>query len=205
MTWEYDVCFLEYTEASQFLKTSLGISQLDHDLDRKVLLPYYNMLIKYLNKKLIELGSDDIKAKVQLVLDTYDYCADRICAGPLIGVENPETGTQLLAKEILGEDGFMSENYDQDRFVFAMADALSSLRLRLKFQYIYLWEQEPDDGECCRCGMKGETEEDYESWVSGVNPEDELYDRANYTRSNSAWQVSKDRICDCYRHSSEEN
>jgi hypothetical protein len=30
-----------------------------------------------------------------------------------------------------------------------------------------------------------------------------MFDRSNYERSNSAWQISKDRYCDCYRHATE--
>ena len=77
---------------------------------------------------------------------------------------------------------------------------MSTLCLRLRFQYAYLFAQEPD-GECCVCGARGQTETDYESWESGVYPEDECYDRSNYFRSTSAWGLEKDRFCECYRHS----
>lgn len=187
MTWNYSEVYVEYQEASEYLKSSLGITQLDHDMERKVLLPYYNMLVKYLNRKLIELGSDSIKDKVQLVLDQYDFCADCVC----------EEKVLELAELILGS-GASDEEYREERFVFSLADFFSSLRMRLKFQYINLFRQEPS-GECCTCGPAGQTEEDYESWTSNVFPNDEEYDRTNYTRTSTPWQVEKTRYCDCYR------
>lgn len=92
---------------------------------------------------------------------------------------------------------------ERDRFIFAWSHAMTAICMRLRFQYAGLWDQEAESGDCCNCGGKGETTDDYESWVSNVYSNDEEYDRTNYTRTNSAWQISKNRICDCYRHSSE--
>lgn len=199
MNWNYEIAYTEFQEASEYIKNKLGIVQLDFDLGRQVLLPYQVMILKYLNSKLIQTASEDIKVNIQLILDTYSYGADLICFGPIEDEEEEwKTGTLKLAAEVLGPDGVEAEEYDTDRFVFAWTNALTSLCLRLKLQYAYLFEQEPS-GDCCQCGAKGETDRDFESWVSGVYPEDELYDRTNYLRSNSSWQVSKSRYCDCYR------
>lgn len=198
MIWEYSKCQAEYTEVVEYFKNSLGLYALDHDLDHKVLLPYYTAIIKWTNAKLIAEATEDMRAKVSLILDLYTYVADQVCLGPVIGVEDPITGAQELAKEILGENILEDENYDQDRFIFCLGDFFSSLRLRLKFQYIHFFEQEVS-GDCCTCGAKGQDEDDYESWTSGSYPNDEEYDRANYMKPNSAWKVSKDRVCDCYR------
>jgi len=186
MEWNESKCYLMLQESQEYLKNSLGISQLDIDTSRTMLLPYFVQIVKYINGKLITLASDSIKAKVELIFDIFNDGADLICT---------ESTIDLVR---LVEVDMISEHYDQDRFVFSWTNLLSTLCLRLKFQYAYLFE--PDyDGECCKCGTPGQTTTDFESWTSGVYSEDEEYDRTNYTRTNSAWQVSKDRYCDCYR------
>jgi hypothetical protein len=193
MLWDTEECYLKYVQVSDFLKGILGISQLDIDLDRKVLLPYQTQIIDYLNTRLIKLGTDDIKAKLNEVFDIFSWGADLICSEAAI-----ELGRQIGI-------GTENELYDQDRFVFSWTDLMSTLRLRLKLQYAYLFASEDSglDDNCCCCHTAGETTADYESWQSGVNPNDEVYDRTNYDRVNSSWKVSKDRYCECYRHSSQ--
>lgn len=192
MVWDLDECYIKYQQVSDYLKNALGISQLDLDLERKVLLPYQTQIIEYLNKRLIALGSDNIKVKVQEIFDIFSWGADLICS----------KGAVELAWQV--GIGTESENYDQDRFVFSWADLMSTLRLRLKLQYAYLFAQDTAECEdCCCCGKPGDTTADYESWTSGVYPEDEVYDRTNYGRVTTAWEVSKDRYCECYRHSSQ--
>lgn len=188
MVWDYKECQVLYAEALEYLKSSLGITQLDLDLDRQCLLPYQVVIIKYLNRKLIELGADDIKDKIEKIFDIYDEGTVRI-------VEDLEP--RQYAEEIGCE--IENEEFYCCRFVFAWTNLLTALCIRLKFQYAYLFEQ-TGDSECCVCGGRGETWKDHESWVSNVMPNDEDYDRTNYSRANSAWQVSKDRYCDCYRH-----
>jgi len=192
MIWNYDDCYLKYVQVSDFLKGMLEISTLDLDLERKVLLPYQTQIIDYLNTRLIKLGSDDIKAKLNEIFDIFDWGANLIC-----------TKSALELGETIGVE-VNSEEYDQDRFVFSWADLMSTLRLRLKLQYAYLFaDSSSDDDNCCSCCSKGETVSDYESWTSGVYPEDETYDRTNYDRVNTAWKVSRNRYCECYRHSSQ--
>ena len=54
---------------------------------------------------------------------------------------------------------------------------------------------------CCKCGAKGQTTGDYESWTSRVFPQDEVYDRGftEQDRSTTAWGTRVERYCDCYR------
>ena len=194
MVWDSEECYLKYVQASDYLIRTLGISQLDLDLDRKVLLPYQTQIIDYLNTRLIKLGTDDIKAKLNEVYDIFSWGADLICSEAAI-----ELGRQIGI-------GTEDEQYDQDRFVFSWADFMSTLRLRLKLQYSYLFASDDsglDDNCCGCCGGAGQIVSDYESWQSGVYPEDETYDRTNYGRVNTAWKVSRDRYCECYRHSSQ--
>lgn len=192
MTWDNQECYVAYTQYLEYLKNSLGIGQVDFYMGRSELLPYHTQIVKYLNERLIILGSDDIKAKVTEILDIFDHGASLICDGAV-----PD-----LAYEVEIPTG--DPEYMCCRFVFAWTNALSTLALRLKFMYGYLFEPEYDPF-CCRCGAIGETYEDYESWTSGVFPNDESYDRANYTRNNSSRGIRKTRYCDCYRHSSQDD
>ena len=192
MTWDYKECCIEYTESLEYLRNCLGIVQVDNDMDRKELLPYQVVILRYINRRLIELGTDVLKHKIEEILKIYDEGADLI-----VSCNVPELAATL------GIDT-EHEEYCCCRLVLAWTNFLTALCIRLKFQYAYLFTPEYD-GECCKCGSKGQTTKDLESWVSNVFPEDEMYDRSNYSRSNSAWQVSKDRYCDCYRHSSEDD
>lgn len=189
MTWNNQECYTLYTQYLEYLKSSLGISQVDYYMGRSELLPYYTQITKYLNERLIILGTDDIKTKIIEILNIFDHGAELIC----------NCGTLDLAREVGISSG--DPEYMCCRFVFSWTNALSTLCLRLKFQYAYLFEPEYDPF-CCRCGAIGETYEDYESWTSGVYPNDESYDRTNYTRNNSSWGVNKTRYCECYRHGS---
>ena len=192
MVWDYEDCYIKYLQASDYLKGQLGISQLDLDSDRKVLLPYQTQILEYLNTRLIKLGSDDIKTKINEIFDSFSWGADLICSEAALE----------LAREV--GIGVGDELYDQDRFVFSWADLMSTLRMRLKQQYSYLFSDSDGDDDCCGCcAGKGQTTEDYESWQSGVYPEDETYDRANIGRVSTAWSVSKNRYCECYRKNSQ--
>jgi hypothetical protein len=190
MTWNNQECYVLYTQYLEYLKNSLGISQVDFYTKRPELLPYYTKIVEYLNKRLIILGTEDIKSKIIEILDIFEHGADLICDGNVIS----------LADEV--DISYEDPEYMCCRFVFAWTNALSTLCLRLKFQYAHLFEPEYDPF-CCRCGAIGETYEDYESWTSGVFPNDEAFDRANYYRNNSSWGIRKTRYCECYRHSSE--
>ena len=174
MEWNERECRVLYAEALEYLKNSLGITQLDADLSHTCLLPYQVVIIKYLNRELIQLGTDSIKAKIERVLEIFKEGECRI-------VEDMEP--RKFAEEIRCD--IESENFHCCRFVFAWTNLLTALCIRLKFQYAYLFSQEYD-GKCCKCGTRGQTTKDYESWVSNVFPEDELFDRSNYERGKSA-------------------
>lgn len=197
--------YTTYKEALEYLKYSLQISQLDLWLEDARLFPYQVKIIKYLNSKLINLGSDKIKDKVQAVFDIFDFGAHKIC--DLQGGKNPDI-------ERIKEDGWLfdlvdnesqivyipEDEYEQDLFIFSWTNFMTSLCMRLKFQYAYLFKQDINQS-CCTCGTPGQTEEDYESWVSDIYPEDESFDRSNYYRTNTNWGTTQDRYCDCYRNS----
>ena len=215
MIWN-DSYIYRHEQAEVYLKQKLGLTQLDYWKERTVLIPYYYYIINYLNTQLSDLGTDDIKELVEKVLEIFEWGGDLIidhkvcflaykvgCIGGFdVGPGNPEEySDDLLPADWTGIEVDDEDDIDFDKiyFVFCWSDFMSTLRLRLKFQYGYLFAQEPD-GECCVCGARGQTETDYESWESGVYPDDECYDRTNYFRSNTAWGVQKDRFCECYRH-----
>ena len=215
MVWD-DSYYYKYEQAETWLKQKLGLSQLDYWNERQVLIPYYYYIVSYLDQQLADLGTDDIKELVEKVLEIFEWGGDLIIAhkvcllahtvGCIGGFDVGSSGTGEYSDDLLPEDwtGVEVDNenditFDRIYFVFCWSDFMSTLRLRLKFQYGYLFAQEPD-GECCVCGARGQTETDYESWESGVYPEDECYDRSNYFRSNTAWGLEKDRFCECYKH-----
>ena len=200
MIWN-DSYYIKHEQAETYLKQLLGLSQLDYWKERQVLIPYYYYIINYLDQMLKDLGTDDIKELVEEVLRIFEWGGDLIIAHKVYFLAY-KIGCIEGEPEEYGDDKDWTEDdieFDKIYFVFCWSDFMSTLRLRLKFQYGYLFAQEPD-GECCVCGARGQTEADYESWESGVYPEDECYDRTNYFRSNTAWGLEKDRFCECYKH-----
>lgn len=210
MIWDVTECNIIYTQVLSYLLCSLGLPQLllynlkdeetteeeeqtgtesESPLRSKLLLPYHTVIVQYLNEKLVELGTTEIKPKVQKILDIFDWGADLICT----------TRASELA-ECIGID-VENEQYDNDRFVFSWTNLMTALYIQLKLLYLYLFEQSVSD-DCCGCNKgKGQTQEDYESWSSGVYPNDETYDRTNYTRTSSAWGLTTDpEKCECNRH-----
>ena len=204
MIWNTTDCNIIFAQILSYLLSTLGLTQLDiYKIEKEtttenegeevvnrdaLLLPYHTVIVQYLNEQLIALDTDDIKTKVQKILDIFDWGADLICTtraeelGNCIGIDT------------------QSENYDQDRFVFAWTNLMTSLCIRLKLQYLYLFDQDVST-DCCNCNKsKGQTQEDYESWSSGVYPNDETYDRTNYTRTGSAWGLTNPPTpCECNR------
>lgn len=217
MVWD-DSYYLKHEQAETYLKQILGLTQLDYWKERQVLIPYFYYIINYLDQQLTDLGTEDIKELVEEVFRIFEWGGDLIIDHKAcllaykigcinlnelgIGPSDPEKySDDLLPKDwaSIEIDGESEIAFNRTYFVFCWSNLMSTLCLRLKFQYGYLFAQEPD-GECCVCGARGQTETDYESWESGVYPEDECYDRSNYFRSNTAWGLEKDRFCECYKH-----
>lgn len=210
MKWDITECNIIFTQVLSYLKCTLGLTQLDiynlpgllddevilegdnGEIDENrntLLLPYHVAIIQYLNEQLIAIGTTEIKPMIQKILDIFDWGANLICT----------TRAKELG-EYIGID-VESDLYDQDRFVFSWTNLMTSLCLRLKLQYLYLFEQSVSD-DCCDCNKgKGQTQKDYESWSSGVYPNDEVYDRTNYARTGSAWNLTTEPgKCECNRH-----
>ena len=222
MFWDSSY-YIKYKQASSYLKSVLGLPMLDNYKGRTEFTPYYYYIISYLNSKLIETGTEDIKLLVDKIFEVYEYGVDMLIAGKMrdlafeAGMLTTIDGDYIPGKEVEDDEilpdvdyldietGDVADEiyYNQEFFIFCWSDFMSTLIMRLRFQYAYLFAQEPD-GECCVCGARGQTESDYESWQSGVYPEDECYDRSNYYRSNKAWGTNKARFCECYKHSTTE-
>ena len=218
-----DDYYARFDQSMVYLENKLGITQLDFWSERDVLTPYFYYITNYLNKRLVDLGTEDPKSLIEEVFSVFEWGGDLIIEhkpmklaleigiiSDLYGnyVPDPETESgeidnddQILPDiDYIDLDGESYIDFFISYFIFCWSDFFSALCLRLKFQYAYLFAQEPD-GECCTCGPRGQTETDYESWESGVYPEDECYDSTNYFRSNTAWGLNKARFCDCYKHS----
>lgn len=87
--------------------------------------------------------------------------------------------------------------YEQDRFVFCWTNVMSCLQTRLKIQYASLLE-EPVSTDCYCCCGTGESWKDWESYSSGVYPEDEEYYDAGLNPGTSVWTtINKKGGCGC--------
>lgn len=177
------------------LHNYLGVTP-DIDLDRDVLYPYYDAILKYVNGKLTEsivAGNTELKELVNLVFDIFSDGADKICD---YQVDELKTLIQLDY-----------ESYESNHLSFTWGHVMTSLCTILRMVYAYLFDKVDDDGCNCKCHFKKKccrnTTSEYESWVSNVYPEDEEYDTANYGRVNSPWQSGLIKFNDCYRHDTE--
>lgn len=101
------------------------------------------------------------------------------------------------------EQGCRFIPYDQDRFIFTWTNVLSCLLTRLKLQYSGLLTEDVIQGCGCCCG-KGETWKDWESYSSGVWPEDEEYGNYDMGTTTTSWRATSGiPQCGCsYRTSS---
>ena len=196
MRWNKSDGYIARVTAETTLKNFLGISTLDYYVDSEEnFIPYYTYVMEYINEKLVILGETDIKLRLDEVMRIMNYGAEKIASD----------ATRDLVRALGIETDIVEEDADnivfnQDRFVFAWTGFMTSLWMRLKFQYANLFV-EPINNECCKCGARGDTTSDYESWSSKVFPQDEVYDRSNFerTRSTTAWGTRAKRYCDCYR------
>lgn len=193
MKWNDERGYLTYQSSLQGLKSQLGVSQIDYTM-RCELAPYITYILDYLNKKLILLGPDaSIKTKIQEIFDIFDLGADKIVSGATLDLVwdlGIDTGEIYVENEEIP--------YNQDRFVFTWSNVLTALMVRLKFQYSSLLVQEPSlDCPCINGCGHGETTADFESWQSGVYPEDEEYSYYSYKDTNRTWGVTNAEYPEC--------
>lgn len=184
MKWNDKRGYLTYQSALQSLKAQLGISNIDYTL-RCELAPYITYILDYLNKRIILLGSTDLKIKLQEIFDIFELGTDKIVSGAVLDLVwelGIDTGDIYVDDEEIP--------YNQDRFVFSWSNIMTALVVRLKFQYAALLAQ-PESNECpCSNGCgHGQSTSDFESWQSGVYPEDEEYSYYAYNDTASLWRT----------------
>lgn len=194
MKWNKHEGYVKYTSSLENLKSMLGISQIDHYIQRPELSPYDTYIFEYLARRIICLGEVGLKERVSEVFNVFEEGADKIISGATLDLAwelGISTGKIYVPEEEI--------EFNKDRFIFSWSNVLTALCVRLKFQYSSLFVSQVPS-ECCQCGSPGQTTADYESWSSGVYPEDEEFDRVVYNKNHTAWGVNnKDSWCNCYR------
>lgn len=172
MIWDNTKGYQEYKESLEYIKNSLGLTNDDSwFLINRELAPYITSILKWISGKLIELGENtDIKEKLGLVFDLFEDGSEKI-----IALEGKSLAEEIgIETEKLSSDDSNYLTYEQDRFIFSWTNILSSLVEHLKLQYASVLRDSITQGCSCSCG-RGETIKDWESYTSGVYPEDEEY------------------------------
>lgn len=196
MKWNNERGYLTFQTSLQGIKNSLNISAIDI-VERCELMPYYTYIFKYLNERLVLLGTDvTIKEKIQEIFDIFDNGTSKIISNSTLDLAW-ELGIETTDYYDEGTD----LPYNQEYLVFSWSNALTALCIRLKFQYSHLLYQSSNSNNChccCNGGSIGPTTNDIESWTSGIYPEDEEYSGDN---TNSSWRTGADTIecTKCYR------
>lgn len=172
MIWDNTKGYQEYRESLEYIKNSLGLVSDDSwFLINQELAPYITNILKWISGKLIELGENtDIKEKLGLIFDLFEDGSEKI-----IALEGKFLAEEIgIETEKLSLDDSNYLTYEQDRFIFSWTNILSSLVEHLKLQYASVLQDSMIQGCPCSCG-RGETIKDWESYTSGVYPEDEEY------------------------------
>lgn len=172
MIWDNTKGYQEYRESLEYIKNSLGLTNDDSwFLINQDLAPYITSILKWISGKLIEQGENaDIKDKLGLIFDLFEDGSEKI-----IALEGKSLAEEIgIETEKLSSDDSNYLTYEQDRFIFSWTNILSSLVEHLKLQYASILQDPITQGCPCSCG-KGETIKDWESYTSGVYPEDEEY------------------------------
>ena len=172
MIWDNKKGYQEYKESLGNIKNSLGLTNDDSwFLINQDLAPYITSILKWISGKLIEQGENaDIKDKLGLIFDLFEDGSEKI-----IALEGKSLAEEIgIETEKLSPDDPNYLTYEQDRFIFSWTNILSSLVEHLKLQYASILQDPITQGCPCSCG-KGETIKDWESYTSGIYPEDEEY------------------------------
>lgn len=181
MKWNSEIGFIDYRVAVDQIKQKLGLPELYHEV-RRELAPYLTYIMKYLNTRLMMLGDDvELIDLIQEVIDVYSEGSDLI-----VGLRHEELATIVGIEVEENEEEDVLEKYEGDRFIFSWTNVMSSLVTQLKMIYANLFEDPITQG--CPC-TPGETWKDWESYSSGVYPEDEEYSSLGLGTSTK-WRVT---------------
>ena len=189
MKWNDKSGFITYKIALQNIKSYLGISEIDYFM-RYELAPYITYILDYISKRLVLLSEDSgIKEYIQEVFTIREEGESKIIYGAVDDLRR-ELGIDPGEIYVDGEE----IPYIEDRFIYSWSNVMTALLVRIKFQYAGLLAQDPNNE--CPCGdtcYPGQTIKDFESWTSGVYPEDEEYSYYNYKDATSTdWRVNND-------------
>lgn len=189
MKWNDKTGYIKYKVALQNIKSYLGISEIDYFM-RCELAPYITYILEYISNRLVLLPDDsDIKTYIQEIFDIREEGETKIVYG---AVEELRSEVGIDPGEIY-VDG-CEIPYVEDRFIYSWSNIMTALLVRIKFQYAGLLAQSSSND--CPCGdscYPGQTTKDYESWTSGVYPEDEEYSYYNYKdASDTSWRAGND-------------
>ena len=188
MKWTNEEGYIDYKQSLHYLKDSLGINYLNFVL-REELAPYMTRIIQYLSKKLVTLGEDaSILDKLNLIFNTFDYGADLI-----VNLDGIDLAEEVGVLDVSEDD---EVKYEQDRFIFSWSNLMTSLVELLKLQYASLLHEPVKQGCPCICG-NGETWKDFESYTSGVWPEDEEYQTYDLTKTVNTTAFTSLSGCGC--------
>ena len=184
MKWNSETGFIDYRVAVDQIKSKLGLPEMYHEV-RRELAPYVTYIMKYLNTRLMMLGDDaELPELVQEIFDIYSEGSDLI-----IGLKHKDLAEKIgIEIEDWDENLEYLETYEGDRFIFSWTNILSSLTTQLRIMYASLFEDPISQGCPCPC-TPGETWKDWESYSSGVYPEDEEYSSLGLGTSTS-WRVT---------------
>lgn len=189
MKWNDKTGYITYKVALQNIKSYLGISEIDYFM-RCELAPYITYILDYISKRLVLLSEDSgIKEYIQEVFTIREEGESKIVYG---AVDELRSEVGIDNGEIYVENSEIP--YVEDRFIYSWSNIMTALIVRIKFQYAGLLAQNPNND--CPCGdtcYPGQTIKDFESWTSGVYPEDEEYSYYNYKDVTSTdWRVNND-------------
>ena len=189
MKWNDKTGYITYKVALQNIKSYLGISEIDYFM-RCELAPYITYILDYISKRLVLLSEDSgIKEYIQEVFTIREEGESKIIYG---AVDELRSEVGIDNGEIYVENSEIP--YVEDRFIYSWSNIMTALIVRIKFQYAGLLSQNPNND--CPCGdtcYPGQTIKDFESWTSGVYPEDEEYSYYNYKDVTSTdWRVNND-------------
>lgn len=228
MNWNPETGYLDYKMALSDLQKRLGIGVVDWVVRKELAPYLTRIIQYLDRELILLGDSADITDLLDRIFEIFDYGADKIVAllgGELaeeVGIFIDDYESDIDPGDDDGEGRVLDENikphlgegpvlddedpeddkefveYKQDRFIFCWANVMSSLVTRLKIQYASLLE-EPINTDCyCCCGEGGESWKSWESYSSGVYPEDEEYYDGATNHNTSVWTtLSKKGGCTC--------
>lgn len=183
MIWNASEGYLEYKSSLKLIQNSLCLGDTVDYIVRPELAPYITNIMKYISRELLLIS--DVRESVQRIFDIETEGADMIVEGNALELSEKIGGLQDI-------DETDELKYDQELFIFSWSNILSSLSTRLKIMNAS-WLNKPIDAGCpCQC-THGETQLDWDNYMSGVWPNDE----GTLVEENTTATSSVQGTCGC--------